>query len=157
MSKVSSSNLEVLLQRLMRYCTYQERCSRDVELKLRGWKVPGREVAKMIAMLKEEGLIDDQRFANAFVRGKFRVNRWGRNRITYELRARQLPEPVISNALKEIYEEQYLDVIRTLIIKKSGEINPGKTLNKREKIINFVVGKGFELDLVLRMMQEFKI
>ena len=119
--------------------------------------MPGREVAKMIAMLKEEGMIDDQRFANAFVRGKFRVNRWGRNRITYELRARQLPEPVISNALKEIYEEQYLDVIRTLIIKKSGEINPGKTLNKREKIINFVVGKGFELDLVLRMMQEFKI
>lgn len=112
---------------------------------------------KLLKQLKEEELIDDQRFANAFVRGKFRVNRWGRNRITYELRARQLSEPVISIALREIDEEQYLDTIRTLIIKKNQEINPGKTVNKREKIINFVVGKGFESDLVLRMIQSINI
>ena len=148
---------ESLLQKLQRFCAYQERCSLDVVQKLRAWKVPKSLQEKLLKQLKEEELIDDQRFANAFVRGKFRVNRWGRNRITYELRARQLPEPVISIALREIDEEQYLDTIRTLIIKKNQEINPGKTVNKREKIINFVVGKGFESDLVLRMIQSINI
>ncbi|MFH1937877.1 MAG: RecX family transcriptional regulator, partial [Bacteroidota bacterium] len=77
--------------------------------------------------------------------------------ITHTLRTRQLQESVIAKALQEIDEEQYLEAVRGLVGKKNGEINPGKTLNKREKIINFVVGKGFEPDLVLRVMQEFKI
>lgn len=107
--------------------------------------------------LKEEGFIDDQRFARSFVRGKLRGNKWGRIRITCELRAKKIPETIISEALQEIGEEEYLELIRSLIKKKSGEINPEKTLNKQDKIINFVVGKGFEIDLVLRMIQEIKI
>ncbi len=152
-----NNSTETFLHKLERYCSYQDRCSRDVEQKMAGWKIPQASKEKMIKQLKDEGFIDDQRFTKSFVRGKFRVNKWGRNRITYELKIRQLPGSMISEALKEIAEEEYLDTIRALIMKKSGEINPGKTLNKREKIINFVVGKGFELDLVLRMIQETKI
>jgi len=148
---------QTLYLKLERYCAYQDRCTRDVELKLKGLKVTELEMGKVIEQLKEEQMIDDQRFANAFVRGKFSVNKWGRNRITNGLRIRQLPESIISMALREIDEESYLEAIRTLIIKKSREINPEKTLNKREKIINFVVGKGYESDLVLRMIQEIKL
>jgi regulatory protein len=145
-----------LLQKLERYCSYQDRCTRDIEMKMSGWKIPKASKEKLIKQLKDEGFIDDQRFARSFVRGKFRVNKWGRIRIAFELRSRQLPEAIITEALLEIGEEEYMETIRALVNRKSGEINPEKTLNKREKIINFVVGKGFETDLVLRMIKEIK-
>jgi len=148
---------EAILQKLERYCSYQDRCTRDVVLKMEGWKVAKSMQEKLLKQLRSEGFVDDLRFASSFVRGKFSVSKWGRIRIGYELRSRQLPEVIITEALQEIVEEAYLDAIRSLIIKKSGEINPKKTLNKREKIIKFVVGKGFEIDLVLRMIQEIKI
>lgn len=143
-----------LLEKLERYCSYQDRCSSDVELKMAGWKLPPSEKEKLIRKLTEEGFIDDQRFARSFARGKFRVNNWGRIRIRFELKAKRIPESLIREALQEIGEEEYEAAIRALINKKSGEINPEKTLNKREKIINFVVGKGFEIDQVLRIIQE---
>ncbi|MFC2102505.1 regulatory protein RecX [Bacteroidota bacterium] len=143
--------LEVKLQR---YCAYQERCTRDVEMKMRGWKIPEASKEKLIQQLKDDGFLDDTRFAASFVRGKFRANKWGRIRISNELRSRKLSDAIIAEALQEIDEEEYLETIRALIIRKSGEINPEKTLNKREKIINFVVGKGFETDLVLRIIKE---
>ncbi len=146
-----------LYTKLTRYAAYQDRCSRDVELKMAGWKIPKTSKEKLIKQLKDEGFIDDQRFARSFVQGKFRVNKWGRIRIAHELRTRRLPDTMIADALMEIDEESYMETIRALVIRKGGEINPEKTLNKREKIINFVVGKGFETDLVLRIMKEIKI
>jgi len=143
-----------LYVKILRFASYKERCTRDVELKLREWNVPKPMQEKLLKKLKMEGFIDDHRFACAFVRGKFSVNKWGRIRIIYELRARKLPESIITGALQEIDEKSYQDTIRTLIIKKNGEINPEKIAHKREKIINFVVGKGFEPELVLRIIQE---
>ncbi|MBE0647128.1 MAG: RecX family transcriptional regulator [Bacteroidales bacterium] len=146
-----------LYAKLTKYAAYQDRCSWDVEKKMKEWKVSVGTQKKLLEQLKSDGFLDDRRFAASFVRGKFRVNKWGRIRISFELRGRKLSTAIISEALLEIDEEEYLETIRTLIARKSGEINPEKTLNKREKIINFVVGKGFETDLVLRMIREIKI
>jgi len=146
-----------ILNKLERYCAYQDRCTRDVEQKLHGWKVPEQEIKRMVEKLKTERMIDDQRFASSFLRGKLSVNKWGRNRIIYELRSRKIPEAMIREVLQEIDEEIYMETIRSLILRKNREINPDKSLNKRQKIINFVVGKGFEPDLVFRVIQELKI
>ncbi|MFH1160244.1 MAG: regulatory protein RecX [bacterium] len=150
-------NLDTLYLKLTRYCSFQERCSRDVEQKLREWKVPERDAGRLIQRLKRDGFLDELRFARSFARGKFRVNRWGRVRIRYELQGRGIPDPVVSEALREIGEEEYLETIGDLIRKKKAEIKSEKTLNIREKIITFVVGKGFETELVLRALNETKI
>lgn len=125
-------------------------------MKLQGWNVSKGLIERLIMELSKEGYIDDLRFAGSFVRGKFRINKWGKQRIVFELKARKIDEQHIKEALKEIDEVSYMDSIRSLIRKKDLEIKTGKTLNKREKIINFVVGKGYEIDPVLRMMNELK-
>jgi len=146
-----------IYERISRYCAYQERCAWDAEKKLAEWKVPRGRIYPIMKSLKDEGYIDDERFARTFVRGKFRINKWGRLKIGYELKGRKIPETVIRSALLEISPEDYQKTVRELVLKKKSEIKPGKNLNIREKIITFVIGKGFEFDLAADILKELKI
>jgi len=142
------------LQQIERFCAYRERCRFEVIQKLQKLSVPRPEINRILKRLQDEGFLDDQRFAHAFVMGKFHNNQWGRYKIRNELRNRQIPDSIIDAALKEIEEEAYLQTIGELIRKKRKEIKTGKSFNFREKIITFVTGKGFETDLVLAMIKE---
>ena len=153
----SKNDLGAVLSRIQRYCAYQERCSHEVYQKLVEWKVPPGNISEIIVPLTEEGFLDDDRFACIFVRGKFRINKWGRMKIRYELKNRNIPEKIVRTAMEEIGDEDYLKTIRELILKKMSEINPAKHLNIREKIITFVAGKGFEFDLISKVFTELKI
>jgi len=146
-----------IYERITRYCAYQERCAWDAEKKLAEWKVPRGRISILMKSLKDEGFIDDERFAQTFVRGKFRINKWGRVKISYELKGRKIPEIIIRSAMREISQEDYRKTVRELVLKKKSEIKPGKNLNIREKIITFVIGKGFEFDLVADILKELKI
>ncbi|MEI6173070.1 MAG: regulatory protein RecX [Bacteroidota bacterium] len=146
-----------IYERISRYCAYQERCAWDAEKKLAEWKVPGGRISTLMKSLKDEGFIDDERFARTFVRGKFRINKWGRLKIGYELKGRKIPDIIIRSALLEISPEDYRKTVRELVLKKKSEIKPGKNLNIREKIITFVIGKGFEFDLAAEIIKELKI
>lgn len=108
-------------------------------------------------LLHAEGFIDEERYARVFVRGKFHINKWGRAKIRYELKGRNIPPILVKKAMEEIGEDDYMRTIRELILKKQSEINTGKHLNIREKIITFVTGKGFEFDLISKVLTELKI
>jgi len=143
--------------RIQRYCAYQERCSRDVEAKLNEWKVPTGKINKIIKELKEADFLDDNRFARIFVHGKFSINQWGRKKIIYELKNKGIPGKIIVIAVEEIDETRYMEVLKTLIKKKIKEIKAGKNLTIREKLINFVLAKGYEFDLILQTLNYLKI
>lgn len=155
--KDNNEDVAIIMQ-LERYCAYQERCSRDVILKLRNLKVPSGKADAIILKLKKEKFLDDERFTRFFVRGKFRISKWGRIKIRHELTARGISAKLISLVIaEEIGEEEYSKMIRSLIKKKNQEINAEKKLNIRDKIINFVVSKGYEFDLVLQTLNELRI
>lgn len=153
----SKYEFDAILARIHHYCAYQERCSRDVENKLMQWKVPSEKVKRIMKLLKEEGFIDEERFARIFVRGKFHINKWGRSKIRHELKIRSIPEAMAHKAMEEIGEDDYVRTIRELVLKKKIAINSGKYLNVREKILTFVTGKGFEPDLISKVLTELKI
>jgi regulatory protein len=153
----SKTDLEAILARIRHYCAYQERCSLEVDHKLRQWKVPPGKIKTVLQHMKEEGYIDEERYARIFVRSKFHINKWGHSKIRYELKTRSIPETMIQKAMEEIHEEDYMSTIRELVLKKKSEINPEKNLNIREKIITFVTGKGFEFDLLSKVLTELKI
>ena len=153
----SKDDIETIIARIHHYCAYQERCINEVDQKLMQWKVSSLKIRKIMNHLKEEGFIDEERYARMFVRGKFHINKWGRMKIRYELRSRTIPEQLVNKAMEEIGDEDYAATIRELILKKMSEINNGKHLNIREKIITFVTGKGFEFDLITKVLTELKI
>jgi len=147
----------MVVQKIQYFCSYQERCIRDTEEKLKDWAVQKKLIPSIISQLQKEGYINEERFAKVYAGGKFRINRWGRQKIEFELKLKRIPEDLIQKGLEEINEEDYQQVLRDLILKKQKEIKPEKDLNIREKIITFVQGKGFEMELILTALKELKI
>ncbi len=144
-------------KKIQRYCAYQERCSRDVEIKLREGKTPAGKIKKLLQQLIAEGFINDERFSRAFVRGKFFNNHWGKIKISYELKSRGIPEKMISATFLEIDEAEYIESLKNLILKKRKDLSAGKNLNIREKLINFALNKGYEFDLIASILKEMKL
>ena len=147
----------MVLQKIQYFCSYQERCIRETEEKLKDWTVQKKLIPSIISQLQEEGYINEERFAKAYAGGKFRVNKWGRQKIEFELKLKGIPESMINKGIEEIDEVDYQRVLRDLILKKQKEIKPEKDLNIREKIITFAQGKGYEMELILTALKELKI
>lgn len=151
------SNHSIYTDALKKYCAASERCTREVEFKMRELKVPDKERDGIFAVLRKEGYLDDLRYAKAFARGKFHQNHWGRIKIRYELAGRGLSDTNIRQGLDDIDEVEYIDMIRQILQKKISETKAEKKLNIRSKLVNFAMGKGYESSLILDVLKEMKI
>jgi len=117
---------EQALQKLKHYCAYQERCHRDVKEKLYNLGVWKKEHDEIITSLIEENYLNEERFAIAFAGGKFRVKQWGRVKIKYELKQKQVSDYCIKKALNQIDDEEYLKVLKNLADKKYASMKNGQ-------------------------------
>lgn len=133
---------------------YQERCHQEVKDKLYEFGLRSSEVDELLTDLITDGFLNEERFAKAFVGGKFRMKSWGRLRITRELEAKGLTGNCIKSGLKEIDEDDYQKTLMTLIRKKSAMLEEENTFVLRDKVSRFVIQKGFEPDLVWSILKE---
>jgi len=145
---------EQALQKLRHYCGYQERCHREVKEKLYSLGVFKNEHDAIIATLIEEGYLDEERFAVAFAGGKFRVKKWGRVKIKYELKQKQVSDYSIKKALQQIKEDDYRDVLKKLINEKYASLKNEQGPVKKKKTIDYLLQRGFETELVREMVEE---
>ena len=136
---------EQAFQKIKHYCSYQERCHKEVKEKLYGFKLHKHDVETIIAQLIEENYLNEVRFAQLFAGGKFRMKQWGRSKIRYELKQKQISEYCIKKGLKEIDEEAYKKTLHKLAAAKWKTMNgESNVFVKRSKTINFLLQKGFE-------------
>lgn len=145
-----------IYQKLMRYCAYQDRCSSDIAKKIRLWGLGQQELNDALDFLKNEGFIDDLRFAKSFVRGKFRSNKWGTAKIKEGLYAKQIPKALIDEALKELDEENYKGQLKEVILKKNRLLKEGDPYKRNQKLALYAQSKGYELDLIWTVIKEIK-
>jgi regulatory protein len=145
---------EQALQKLRHYCGYQERCHSEVKEKLYSLGVFKNEHDAIIATLIEEGYLDEERFAVAFAGGKFRVKKWGRVKIKYELKQKQVSDYSIKKALQQIKEDDYRDVLKKLINEKYVSLKNEQGPVKKKKTIGYLIQRGFETELVREMVGE---
>ena len=133
------------------YCLYQERCHQEVENKLRSMNMGSQIV--MLHLL-ENDFLNEERFAKAFTRGKFRIKKWGKQRIKRELKARNIFEYNITAGLAEISEDEYLKTFEELAFKRFSEIKETNIYKKRKKIADYLLYRGWESDLVYNKVLE---
>ena len=130
------------------YCAYQERCRMEVIQKLKKLKIYGDSIEEYIAHLINNDFLNEKRFAESYVRGKFNNNDWGKIRIVRELESRNISQVNIENALNEINSKDYLKKVRVLSKKIINE-NNDKTKEKiKEKIYSRLEYKGWEKELI---------
>ena len=139
----------MLLSKAQKFCDYQERYQQEVRDKLYSWGAKPDEVEQVLCQLVEQDYINEERFARAFARGKFRIKHWGKNKIRLELKFRKISEYCIKQGLLEISDTEYLETLKHVIAKKSQQLKSEKKspLSQR-KIASYVVSRGFESDLV---------
>lgn len=145
---------EQALQKLRHYCGYQERCHSEVKNKLYNLGIFKNEHDAIIATLIQEDYLNELRFAIAFAGGKFRVKQWGRIKIKYELKNRQLSDYCIKKALQQIKEDEYLDALKKMAGEKYDSLKNEVQLVRQKKTIDYLLQRGFEMDLVKRVVGE---
>lgn len=138
--------------KLSALCAVAEYCKHDMRKKMRNWELPEGAEEKIITRLVEERFVDEKRFAHAFVRDKFRYNRWGRVRISQELKMRHIDENVIEDALEEIEEDDNLQTLREIIEKKRPLVKGKSEYEIRGKLIRFAIGRGFCMDDAIKVI-----
>ena len=139
---------EQALQKLKHYCAYQERCHQEVKDKLYELGVWSRDHDEIIASLIEENYLNEERFAIAFAGGKYRVKQWGRVKIRYELKQKQVSDYCIRKALKQIDEDQYLQLLQGLAKEMYVSLKKDQYIIRRKKTADYLLRRGFETDLV---------
>ncbi len=136
------------LEKVRHYCSYQERCHSEVRNKLFELGARGLDLDNIIVRLIEDNFLNEERFAIAYAGGKFRQKKWGRIKITLELKARKISEYCIKKALKEIDEDDYIQTLDNIIYKKSGALKVKNTIAKKMKLATYGMSRGYEQDLV---------
>ncbi len=140
--------------KIQRYCAYQERSHKEVKSKLYDYGLYATQVDEIISQLITEGFLNEERFAKAYAGGKFRIKKWGKLKIKNELEFLGLTKNCINRGLKEIESADYTKTLKVLIKKKSTEITEENRFKKRDKVARFVIGKGYEPELVWEYVKD---
>jgi regulatory protein len=148
---------EKALQKARHYCAYQERCHSEVKNKLYAMGLRKADVESALSDLIEQNYLNEERFAIQFAGGKFRMKHWGKSKIQYELRQKQVSEYCIRKALNEIDEAAYLKTLNKLAEEKWETQKSEKNLFvKLRKTQDYLLQKGFEPALFRKILEELQ-
>lgn len=145
--------MKVAKVKAARYCAYQERTQQQVRDKLYDLGLYRDEVEEVLTELITENFVNEERFARAFAKGKFRLKKWGRVKIEYELKRRNISTYCIKVALEEIDHEDYHQSLRDLISSRREKYS-GTTFEIKSKTAKYMLGKGYESELIWEFLND---
>ncbi len=142
------------LHRAAALCSTAEHCPHDIQEKLTRWGIGNTDTRTIIDHLIQERFIDEERYAVAFVKDKFRFAGWGRIKIRYALQQKRIPTHAIDNALTTIDEEQYAERLLSLLREKNRSIKDDNPESRWAKLCRFAASRGFENELIFQYIKE---
>ena len=135
------------------YCAYQERAQQEVRDKLYDWGLHHDEVEEVITELILSNFLNEERFAFAYVSGKFNIKRWGKVKIKQGLKLKRIPDKMIVKALNSIDYDDYLQAILAAAEKKAPFIKEKEAYKRKYKLMTYLMGKGFESNLISEVLK----
>ena len=145
---------KVGLQKAEHYCAYQERSQQEVRDKLYEWGLWPQAVEKVISQLIETNFLNEERFAKAYVKGKFKQKAWGRVKIKQGLKFKKLPDVLIKKALLTIDADDYLVMLAKVLNKKAALIKEKDDYKRRYKLQQYAMSRGYESDLIADILKD---
>jgi regulatory protein len=146
--------LDQVLDKMAKFCAYQERCVKDVRDKLKTFDIPEEEKTKILDYLLDNRFVNDERFAKSFVRGKVNQSGWGINKIRFHLIQKGIAKDIIDEVLgqtdEEVYRQRLIEILKT----KSKTVKAENDFEKRRKLAAYAMQKGFEGILVWEVLKE---
>lgn len=143
-----------VLDKMAKYCAYQERCVKDVTEKLKTFELPQKEKDEILDYLIDNRFVDNKRFAQAFVKGKINQSGWGLNKIRFHLMQKGIFKEIIDEALQTYDEEAYRQRLIDVLKIKAKTVKAENDFEKNRKLAAYAMQKGFEANLVWEVIKE---
>ena len=141
-------DLDVVLKKMRRYCAYRERSHKEVRSKLIDLKVYGINLERVMAQLIEEDFLNELRYAQSYVSGKFRINKWGKRKILNGLKSQFISPYCIRKAMLEIDDSEYIDTLYQLLCKKMRQYDKEDQFVAKNKLIKYATGRGYSYEVI---------
>ncbi len=154
MFQKKSFTVEQIKHKIENYCVYQDRCHKEVEKKMKEYNLIPEAKEMILLSLMQDNFLNEERFAKSFARGKFRIKNWGKQRIVRELKFRDISAYNIKTALKEIEEEEYVKTIYSITENRNNVISEPNIYKRKKKLVDFLMRKGFENELIFKTVNE---
>ena len=150
-------DLKIAIERLKNYCALQDRCQWDVTQKMKEWGLLEMTQNHILEILIQEKYVDEERFAQSFCRGKFIIKKWGKVKITNELKKKKISDICIKKGLEEIELSEYNLLLENLLTKKNDTLRDKNHFTRKSKLARFLIQRGFEGNLVWDKIRELRI
>lgn len=146
-----SYTFEEIKQKLVNYCVYQDRCHSEVEQKMRDFLLIPEAKDEIFLYLIKENYLNEERFTRSYIRGKFYIKHWGRNKIRINLKQKGITEKLIAKSMDEIDEQDYLDSVNKIYQDYYSKQKGMRDYQKKSKTIKHLMSKGYEYDLIMEV------
>jgi regulatory protein len=140
------------LNKAMALCAVREYTSGEIMSKLKLWGVEGIESDRIIQLLKNDNFINEERYALAFVKDKFRYNKWGKLKLSAHLRSKNISDEIIKKALDSIDDETYRQTIENIISAHRRTVKAKNQYDLKAKLLRYGLSKGFESYLLYDLL-----
>ncbi len=141
-----------VLDKMAKYCAYQERCVKDVKDKLKTFDIPEKAKEEILEYLIDNRFVDNERFVRSFVRGKVNQSGWGLNKIRFHLMQKGIAKELIDEALGQTDEEVYRQKLIAILKTKAKTVKAASDYEKKRKLAAYAMQKGFEGSLVWEVL-----
>lgn len=153
MSKEIITHIDAL-EKARNYCAYQERCQQEVIAKLKSFHLSEDELNYVLLQLIQGDYLNEQRFAEAYVSGKIRIKKWGKRKIRHQLKLKGLTDKCIELGFLAFEYEEYFETLRQLASYKWEHTKESNPYKKKQKVMSYLYGKGFETELIQDILTE---
>jgi regulatory protein len=143
-------------KKIEHFCAYRERSQVEVREKLYHYGLIPPEVEALVTGLIEGNFLNEERFAMAYVRGKFEQKKWGRVKIKQGLYPHKISDYLLRKAFKQISEIAYAEVLSEVVAKKYKTTKAPSAFNKKGKVAAYAISRGFEAELVWEEMKKYQ-
>lgn len=144
-----SFTFQEIKQKLVNYCVYQDRCHKEVEEKMRDFLLIPEAKDEILLYLMNENYLNEERFTRSYIRGKFYIKHWGKQKIKSQLKVKGISEKLINTCMSEIYDDDYEKQIKLFAEKLLPTYKGLNDFQKKNKLIRFLVIKGYEYELIM--------
>jgi len=135
-------------------CSRHEQCRQDILFKLSNWDVSETDSEQILEILEQEGFIDHSRYATSFANDKLKFNRWGKIKIRWMLRQKEIPEEIIDSTLSLIDENEYTATLTAELRKKMKSLKSQDIRAQKGKLMQFAIQRGFEYEIFYKVIDK---
>ncbi len=140
------------LSKLAAYCSKAERAEYDIRQKLHTWELDTEVSERIIARLKKDNFLNNERYCRSFIKDKLRFNKWGKTKIIYELKKKQIPQSIINTCFDDIDNTEFDEPLKKLLTTKEKSIKASNNYEKKMKLIRFGLGRGYSIEQIKKCL-----